>query len=152
MKSAWLFLILFSQLGFGQAQPLPFSVRPEAEYYVMAYSKHYALPIALVRAVVQVESGWQPCVISRKGAAGLMQLMPLTAIRLGIRNRCDIASNISGGVRYLAWLSRQFHGDWRLVTAAYLTGENVIARRGLLYRNPEVVAYVVKIRKTMNLK
>lgn len=126
--------------------------RPQAEYYVLVYARHYNLPVAFVRAIVQVESGWRPCAVSPKGAAGLMQLMPLTAARLGVRNRCDVQANISGGVRYLAWLRQQFAGDLRLVAAAYLAGEEVIARRGLLYRNPEVVAYVSRIRKMCDVK
>jgi len=72
--------------------------------------------------------------------------MPETAARLSVRNRCDIAENISGGVRYLAWLIRKFHGDLRLVTAAYYAGEAVIEKRGLNYRNPDVVSYVSQVR------
>ena len=55
-----------------------------------------------LRAVVEQESGWQRCAVSRKGAVGLMQLMPRTAARLNVHNRCDINQNVSGGVRYLA--------------------------------------------------
>src|SRR5947208_337096 len=97
--------------------------RLQAEYYVQAYARHYGVPVSLVRSIVQQESGWKACVVSSKGAVGLMQLMPTTAARLGVRNRCDIAQNVSGGVRYLAWLIRKFHGDLRLVTAAFYAGE-----------------------------
>lgn len=121
-------------------------VRRRAEYYVQAYARHYGVPVALVRSIVQQESDWQPCVISSKGAVGLMQLMPETAVRLRVRNRCDIVENISGGVRYLAWLIHKFHGDLRLVTAAYYVGEAVIERRGLNYKNPDVVTYVSQVR------
>ncbi len=113
-----------------------------------AYSRHYNVPVSFVRAIVEQESGWRPCALSSKGAVGLMQLMPMTAARLGVRDRCKIAQNVSGGVRYLAWLIRKFGGDLRLAAAAYLAGEEVIARRGLLYRNREVVAYVARIRKS----
>src|SRR5271166_2403907 len=65
--------------------------RLEAEYYVVAYAQHYRVPIALVRAIVERESNWQPCAVSPKGAAGLMQLMPLTAQRLGVRDRCRLS-------------------------------------------------------------
>ena len=122
--------------------------RIEAEYYVAAYAQHYRVPVALVRAIVERESNWQPCVVSRKGAVGLMQLMPATARRLGVGDRCNLDQNISGGVRYLAWLIRQFHNDLRLVAAAYYAGEDVIGRRTLAYRNPDVVAYVARIRTT----
>jgi soluble lytic murein transglycosylase len=128
------------------ALPSTTDERLQAEHYVQAYARHYGVPISLVRSIVQQESGWKPCAMSAKGAVGLMQLMPTTAARLRVRNRCDIAQNISGGVRYLAWLIRKFHGDLRLVTAAYYAGEAVIERRGLNYRNPDVVNYVSQIR------
>lgn len=120
----------------------------EAGYYVTAYAQHYRVPVALARAVVARESNWQPCVISPKGAVGLMQLMPATAKRLGVTDRCNLDQNVSGGVRYLAWLMRRFHNDLRLVAAAYYVGEDTIGRRGLAYRNPGVIAYVSTIRTT----
>ncbi len=122
--------------------------RLQAEYYVVAYAQHYQVPVALVRAIVERESHWQACAVSPKGAAGLMQLMPLTAQRLGVRDRCSADQNVSGGVRYLAWLMQQFHNDFRLVAAAYYAGEDVIGRRDLGYRNPDVIAYVARIRTT----
>jgi soluble lytic murein transglycosylase-like protein len=121
--------------------------RREAEYYVTAYARHYNVPVAFVRAVVEQESGWHRCPVSSKGAAGLMQLMPGTAERLKVRDRCDIRRNVSGGVRYLAWLMNKFHGDLRLVAAAYYVGENTVQRRGLAYSNPEVVGYVASVRE-----
>jgi soluble lytic murein transglycosylase-like protein len=122
--------------------------RVEAEYYVRAYAQHYRVPIALARAIVIRESNWQPCAISPKGAVGLMQLMPSTARRLRVSDRCDLSQNISGGVRYLAWLMRRFHNDLRLVAAAYYAGEDTIGKRRLAYRNSDVVAYVSTIRRT----
>lgn len=121
--------------------------RREAEYYVAAYARHYNVPVEFVRAVVEQESGWKRCPVSAKGAAGLMQLMPATAVRLNVRNRCDINQNVSGGVRYLAWLMTKFHGDLRLVAAAYYAGEDTIQRCELRYSNPDVVAYVASVRE-----
>ncbi len=123
-------------------------VRLEAEYYVTAYAQHYRVPVTLARAIVVRESNWQPCVISPKGAVGLMQLMPATAKRLGVTDRCNLDHNVSAGVRYLAWLLRRFHNDLRLVAAAYYVGEDTIGRRGLAYRNLDVVTYVRAIRTT----
>jgi soluble lytic murein transglycosylase-like protein len=120
--------------------------RPEAEYYVAAYAQHYRVPVEFVRALVEQESAWRRCAISRKGAAGLMQLMPETARRLGVQDRCDLRQNISGGVRHLAYLLAKFHGDLRLVAAAYYAGERVIEAKGLRYSNPDVVAYVARLR------
>jgi soluble lytic murein transglycosylase-like protein len=122
--------------------------RPEAEYFAAAYAQHYRVPVPFVRAIVERESDWRVCAVSPKGAVGLMQLMPTTAKRLGVRDRCNIDQNVSGGVRYLAWLMQLFHNDLRLVAAAYYAGERVIGRRGLAYRNPDVVAYVSRIRAT----
>jgi soluble lytic murein transglycosylase-like protein len=120
--------------------------RQEAEYYVTAYAQHYAVPVEFVRALIEQESAWRKCAISSKGAAGLMQLMPDTARRLGVQDRCDVEQNISGGVRHLAYLMTKFHGDLRLVAAAYYAGERVVEARGLRYSNPDVVMYVARLR------
>ena len=129
-----------------QAQLPTTSTRLEAEYYVAAYARHYGVPIEFVRAIVERESGWHVCAMSHKGAVGLMQLMPSTAARLRVRDRCNVRENVAGGVLYLAWLMRRFQGDLRLVAAGYFAGEDVVARHGLAYRNAEVVAYVSRIR------
>jgi len=146
MKLVLILAHALSAISICWAQSPKPQTRIEAEYYVAAYAQHYRVPVALVRAIVERESNWQPCVVSRKGAVGLMQLMPATARRLGVGDRCNLDQNISGGVRYLAWLIRQFHNDLRLVAAAYYAGEDVIGRRTLAYRNPDVVAYVAGIR------
>jgi soluble lytic murein transglycosylase-like protein len=77
-----------------------------------------------------------------------MQLMLATAKRLDVTDRCNLDQNVSGGVRYLAWLMRRFHNDLRLVAAAYYAGEETIGNRGLAYQNSDVVAYVRAIRTT----
>lgn len=145
MKSCFLASILVFA-GASWAQSVTNPSRLEAEYYVSAYAQHYHVPVALVEAVVERESSWRSCAISPKGAVGLMQLMPTTAERLGVSDRCNIDQNVSGGVRHLAWLIRRFAGDFRLAMAAYYAGEDIVARRGLEYRNQDVVAYVSRIR------
>jgi soluble lytic murein transglycosylase-like protein len=147
MSRLWIALILCSSsICCSQSG----SNRDTAEYYLAAYANHYGVPLEFARAVVEQESGWQACPISRKGAAGIMQLMPETAIRLGVRNRCDIEQNISGGIRYLAWLMNKFHGELRLVAAAYYAGERVVEARGLGYSNRDVVIYVDSIRQRVD--
>jgi soluble lytic murein transglycosylase-like protein len=121
--------------------------RQEAEYYAAAYAQLYRVPVDFVRALIEQESGWHRCAISKKGAAGLMQLMPETAKKLNVQDRCDVKQNISGGVRHLAGLMIKFHGDLRLVAAAYYAGERVVEIRGLQYANPDVVGYVTSIRE-----
>jgi soluble lytic murein transglycosylase-like protein len=146
MKPALIMAQVLSAISICWAQTPKPQERTKAEYYVASYAHHYKVPVALVRAVVERESNWQQCVVSPKGAVGLMQLMPVTARRLGVSDRCNLEQNISGGVRYLAWLMRLFHDDLRLVVAAYYAGEGVIGRRTLAYRNPDVVIYVARIR------
>ena len=146
MKSLFIGVVLLSMISICVAQSRNRATRMEAEYYVAAYAGHYRVPPALVRAIVERESNWQPCAISPKGAEGLMQLMPATAQRLGVTDRCNLDQNVSGGVRYLAWLMELFHNDLRLVSAAYCAGEGVIERQGVAYRNAGVVTYVKAIR------
>ena len=146
MKSVLFFAQVLSAISICWAQTPKPQERIKAEYYLESYAHRYKVPVALVRAIVEHESNWQPCVVSPKGAVGLMQLMPVTARRLGVRDRCNLEQNISGGVRYLSWLMRLFHDDLRLVVAAYYAGEDAIRRRTLAYRNPDVVAYVARIR------
>jgi len=148
MKLVLIVAEMLCTISIGWAQSGRAPTRIEAEYYVTAYAQHYRVPVALARALVVRESNCQPCVISPKGAVGLMQLMPATAKRLGVTDRCNLDHNVSGGVRYLAWLMRRFHNDLRLVAAAYYVGEDTIGRRGLAYRNLDVVTYVRAIRTT----
>jgi soluble lytic murein transglycosylase-like protein len=109
------------------------------------YAAVYQVPRELVHSIIEIESGWHPRAISNKGAVGLMQLMPATALTFGITNRFEIEQNIRGGVAYLARLLKVFDGDLRLVAAAYLTGENRILPTGLAYSNAEVYEYVSKV-------
>ena len=143
MRCAASVLVVFVLAGVAVCQV---ERRAESEYYVRAYALHYGVPLDFVRALIAQESAWKPCALSAKGAAGLMQLMPQTALIFGVRDRCDVRQNVSAGVRYLAHLLSVFHGDLRLVAAAYLAGESRVGARGLDYSNPEVVAYVRKIR------
>ena len=119
-----------------------------AEYYAAMYR----VPIELVSAIIDEESGWNPQAVSKKGAAGIMQLMPATARRFGVRNRFVVEENIRGGVVYLAWLKQRFHGDLRLITAAYYVGEVVISSRGLEYSSPDVQGYVKRIARRYRLR
>jgi len=120
---------------------------PEARYYVNAYADHYGVPRALVYAVIDQESGWNPRAVSDKGAMGLGQLMPRTAQHYGVQHPFLKSDNIGGCVRYLRDLLVWFHGDMRLAVAAYYTGETRVARHGLSLRDPEVLSYVLAVRR-----
>jgi soluble lytic murein transglycosylase-like protein len=131
----------------GNSGVLAESRSPEAVYYANAYADHYRLPRELVHAIIMQESGWNQHALSSKGAIGLMQLMPATAAHFSVTHPASIGENVGGGVRYLAALSEMFHGDLRMVVAAYYCGEHPIQRRGLQYRNADVVAYVSAVKR-----
>ena len=123
----------------------PLSAREYEERCADYYARQYGVSPALVRAIIQVESAWQPGIVSPKGAMGLMQLMPVTAQHFGVAHPFYIHENIRGGVAYLAEFQELFHGDLRLVIAAYAAGEGTVLTRGLDYSSAEVYAYVQRI-------
>lgn len=117
------------------------------ERCVEHYATHYGVPPELIAALIDVESGWNPRAVSSAGAMGLMQLMPKTARRFGAFEPFDIEQNIAAGTRYVTTLMWEFHGDLRLVAAAYYAGDLWIGRKQLNYSNPDVVAYVRAVRR-----
>ena len=117
------------------------------EQCVEHYATVYRVPPELIAAFIDVESGWNPHALSDKGAMGLMQLMPATARRFGATQPFDVEQNIAAGTRYVTTLMWEFHGDLRLVAAAYYAGARWVGQRLLAYRNPQVVAYVEAIRR-----
>ncbi len=150
LAGAWLLLLLI-----GTARAQPGDVRQLQEVsglWAAYYAGVYRVPVELVEAIIDEESGWNPYAVSRKGAAGLMQLMPATAERFGVRDRFRVDENIRGGVEYLAWLSKRFDGDLRLITAAYYVGEYWISLRGLAYRSPDVQGYVKRVAQRYRVR
>ena len=123
-----------------------------AEHFVQHYATHYRVPPELIAALIDVESRWNPRAVSNKGAMGLMQLMPATAKRFGAFDPFNIEQNIAAGTRYVTTLMWEFHGDLRLVAAAYYAGDRGIAQEQLDYRNPDVVAYVLAVRRQYVLR
>ena len=147
--------------------PVADTLASEIRYYDDKERARYAKPIqdaakatrldpALIHAVISAESGYNPLARSRKGAAGLMQLMPETAKRYGVKNRLDPEQNISGGARYLRDLIRMFNNDVQLAVAAYNAGENAVVRAGnrippyqeTMTYVPRVMTYYKKYRTT----
>src|SRR5687767_11180496 len=90
----------------------------------------YQIPEELVRAVIKVESDYDPRAVSTAGAQGLMQLMPQTALRMQIRDSFDPRFNILAGTRYLRVLANLFNGDLELTVAGYNAGEGAVTRHG----------------------
>ena len=105
----------------------------------------YQIPEQLVRAVIKVESDYDPRAVSVSGARGLMQLMPDTAERLQVRDINDPHDNIFGGVRFLRILANSFNGDLDLTVAAYNAGEDAVMRYGGIPPYAQTQKYVVKV-------
>ncbi|MGO8999332.1 MAG: lytic transglycosylase domain-containing protein [Polyangiaceae bacterium] len=105
----------------------------------------YQIPEQLVRAVIKVESDYDPRAISVSGARGLMQLMPDTAMRLEVRDIDDPRENIFGGVRFLRILANDFNGDLELTIAAYNAGGEAVIRFGGVPPYAQTRNYVVKV-------
>ena len=140
----WLFPLLLLVLS----QNAGAEVHPSmAEQYVQHYSMQYRVPPELIAALIDVESRWNSRALSNKGAMGLMQLMPATARRFGALQPFDVEQNIAAGTRYVTTLMWEFHGDLRLVAAAYYAGDRWVGQKQLNYRNPDVVAYVQAVRR-----
>jgi soluble lytic murein transglycosylase-like protein len=102
----------------------------------------YGVDPILVRAVIQVESDFNPNCVSNKGARGLMQLMPETARRYGVKQIHDPNDNIRGGVRYLADLLTRYSSDLPRVLAAYNAGEGAVAKYSGIPPYKETMMYV----------
>lgn len=107
----------------------------------------YQVDKALVKAIIHAESAFNPGAVSAKGASGLMQLMPGTAERYGVRNVFDPTQNVTGGVRYMRELLEMFKFDMRLALAAYNAGENAVLRHGGIPPYPETENYVSKVMR-----
>jgi soluble lytic murein transglycosylase-like protein len=111
---------------------------------IQSASTRHGVPVRLVKAVIQVESGYEPRARSARGAMGLMQLMPETARQYGATKPYDPRSNIEAGVKYLRTLLDQF--ELPLALAAYNAGEAAVRRFGGIPPFPETQDYVRKIR------
>jgi soluble lytic murein transglycosylase-like protein len=105
----------------------------------------YQLPEAFLRAIVMVESNFFPDAVSQDGAMGLMQLMPSTALNMGVLDAFDPRQNVLGGARYLRMLANRFNGDLVLTVAAYNAGEGAIKRYNGVPPYQETRMYVKRV-------
>lgn len=113
--------------------------------YIREAASRNSLDPNLVKAIVAVESNFDPHAISNKGCLGLMQLHPETAQRFGVKNVFNPRENIQGGVRYLRFLMDHFNSNLKQVLAAYNAGENAVAQYGGIPPYPETKNYIKKV-------
>jgi len=125
--------------------PMVLTPPREIAKIVRKMAPEYGLDADLVLAVIQAESGYRVDAVSPRNAYGLMQLIPETAERFGVRNLFDVRDNIRGGMRYLRWLLAYFEGEVTLALAAYNAGEGAVMRHGGIPPYRETRDYVAKI-------
>ena len=117
----------------------------ELERAVTRAAQQHHLHPALLFAVMKAESSFNPLVVSKAGAVGLMQLVPETALRHGVQNLYDTNENVAGGARHLRYLLDRFHGNTRLALAAYNAGERKVDRYKQIPPYKETRHYVQKV-------
>lgn len=123
----------------------PATTRERYEPLIQEHATRQSLRPELVRAVIQIESGFNPRALSPKGAMGLMQLMPATARNLGVNNPWDPAQNIRGGTDYLRQLLDHYEGREELALAAYNAGSGAVERHRGIPPYRETREYVRKV-------
>src|SRR6266436_5501109 len=132
---------------FVAAPRLPLTQAPYGEL-IRSASQKYGVDADLLFSVIAAESNFNSKAISRRGARGLMQLLPATATRLGVTDIFDPAQNIDAGTRYLRDLMARYQGDLVLTLAAYNAGPGAVQRYGHVPPYNETISYVRAIRKT----
>jgi hypothetical protein len=136
---------------FVAAPKMPLEQAPFGELIRKTAAK-YGVDADLVFSVVAAESNFNPKAVSRRNARGLMQLLPETARRLGVKDIYDPAQNIDAGTRYLRDLLKMYDGDLALSLAAYNAGPGAVQRYGRIPPYDETIKYVRAIRKTYALR
>ena len=132
--------------GIRSTRPAPGSRARRFEPLIAEHAAAHDVRADLVRAVIQAESAFNPAARSHKGAMGLMQLMPATAVELGVTDPWDPAQNIRGGVTYLRRLLDQYGGNEELALAAYNAGPGAVDRYGAVPPYRETRDYIERIR------
>ncbi len=112
---------------------------------ISAAAREHGVDEAIVRAIIHAESAFNPNALSRVGAQGLMQLMPATARRFGVSDAFNATQNISGGVKYLAWLLKRFNGNLTLAAAGYNAGEGAVDKYNGVPPYSETQRYVQRV-------
>lgn len=129
---------------------VPSSVFADGGRYDSLIRKHAAnngLDFHLVKSLIRAESAFDARIVSHKGAQGLMQLIPATARRFGVKNAFSADENIKGGTAYLSWLLKRFNGNVDLALAGYNAGEGRVDQYGGVPPYKETIKYIARIKR-----
>ena len=132
---------------FAPRAEVPAAGRIGVDALVRQTGRRHGVAPALIHAVIRQESNYDWLAVSKKGASGLMQLMPGTADRFGVKNIFDPAENVEGGVKYLRHLLDRYDGDSSLALAAYNAGEGAVDQYGGIPPYRETIDYVGSINR-----
>jgi soluble lytic murein transglycosylase-like protein len=130
----------------GRAHPAVTMDRDGVEKLVREAADRHRVDPALIRAVIETESNWNPIALSNRGAGGLMQLIPTTARRMGVSDVFNPRQNIDGGVHYLKMLLDRYNGNLDMALAAYNAGEGAVDRARGIPAFRETRNYVQKVQ------
>jgi soluble lytic murein transglycosylase-like protein len=131
--------------------PVEVSTEPFGDL-ISAAAKRYSVDADLITSVIAAESNFDPKAISRRNARGLMQLLPVTAASLGVKNIFDPAENIDAGTRYLRDLLQLYKNDLALTLAAYNAGPDRVQHYGRVPPFAETITYVRRVKQTYALR
>ena len=158
---------VFTNIGYRNATPSQSETRvsgfgintnrisPDAIYYediIQHYASRHQVSEDLVKAMIQVESNYDPYAVSIKNCKGLMQLHPDTASRFGVKDVFNPEENIAGGIKYLSFLMDHFDQNLNFALAAYNSGENSVKRFNGIPPYPETINYVKKVRSLAGME
>jgi soluble lytic murein transglycosylase-like protein len=138
-------LAIEPQEVFSSVRPVPVGTAPFADL-IQAAASQYSVDVDLIESVITAESNFDPKAISRRNARGLMQLLPQTAARLGVKNIFDPRENIDAGTRYLRDLLRRYKNDLALTLAAYNAGPERVQQYGRIPPYAETQSYVRRVK------
>jgi len=130
-------------------------ISPDSVYYediISHYSAEHHVSPDLVKAMIQVESNYDPYAVSAKNCKGLMQLHPDTAERFGVNDIFNPEENISGGIRYFSFLMEHFDQDMDFALAAYNSGENTVKKYNGIPPYPETINYVKQVKSLAGME
>ncbi|MDW3228635.1 MAG: lytic transglycosylase domain-containing protein [Acidobacteriota bacterium] len=141
--SGWLILVMWPVflLAFPQE-----NLKARYDPIIQKIAEKHGVPPDLIHAVIKAESNYDQFALSDKGALGLMQLMPETAMKYGVLNVLDPEQNIEGGVKYLKDLIKQYNGDRNLVLAAYNAGQTAVEKHNGIPPYPETRNYLKRVQ------